>query len=212
MAKRSEYNFYLFLLGATLSIGIGTALASLTIIKAYEIGWEAVTFFSIIAFLPSVLLGLPYLNEKFSISYSKTDGFSIREERRTDKRQYWSIDTITVSNSVSIGGILSSSTKGDVAVDSFGVASVVGFGDKAEDEAVVHKDGAETIVGVKMFESEPILPEKSTIAGNYPSKPATEAQIYASQNNSMFLTKAELLELQELGRLIDGKIYYVTDE
>ena len=48
---------------------------------------------------------------------------------------------------------------------------------KADDNKVVHLTGSETITGTKTFQAEPVLPSKSNPAGDYPTKPATEAQV-----------------------------------
>jgi len=49
---------------------------------------------------------------------------------------------------------------------------------KADDDKVVHKAGAETITGVKTFQAEPVLPNKTGAAVNDGTKPATEKQVY----------------------------------
>ena len=49
----------------------------------------------------------------------------------------------------------------------------------------VTKTDAETIAGVKTFSSEPVLPSKSTAAGDNPTKPATEAQVYAAMQSGV---------------------------
>ena len=49
---------------------------------------------------------------------------------------------------------------------------------KADDNAVVKLTGNQSIGGTKTFTAEPVLPSKSTSAGNNATKPATEAQVY----------------------------------
>ena len=52
---------------------------------------------------------------------------------------------------------------------------------KADDNAVVKLTGNQSIGGTKTFTAEPVLPSKSTSAGNNATKPATEAQVYNVQ-------------------------------
>jgi Ca2+-dependent lipid-binding protein len=52
-----------------------------------EISWALATAAIGVCALPCVLLGLPYLNEKFYVSYSKETGFKFGEEKRAVKRR-----------------------------------------------------------------------------------------------------------------------------
>jgi Na+/H+ antiporter NhaA len=85
MGNQINPRFKLFLLGVGISILIATAVAILSIIYAENIGWGATTIAAIASFIPAVLLGLPYLNAKFNISYDKKSGLSVKEETKTTK-------------------------------------------------------------------------------------------------------------------------------
>ena len=74
---------------------------------------------------------------------------------------------------------------------------------KADDNAVVKLTGNQSIGGTKTFTAEPVLPSKSTSAGNNATKPATEAQVYdvaqaiptnvsALNNDAGYITSASL--------------------
>lgn len=55
---------------------------------------------------------------------------------------------------------------------------------KANDADVVKLTGNQTINGTKTFVTAPVLPSKSTAAGNNPTTPATEAQVFLKANDA----------------------------
>ena len=88
MAKRSSWRFWLFLGGAIISCAL-SAFAIYTIaFVSVEIGWAIAALILGACVLPAVLLGLPYLNSRFYISYDKKGGWKFGEERRQTKRKY----------------------------------------------------------------------------------------------------------------------------
>ena len=87
MAKKINWRFCLFLIGAAISclIAIGEiALIALGYIGA--IGWVTAALLGLGAILPAALFGAPYLNSRFYVSYSRQSGWRFGEERRKTPR------------------------------------------------------------------------------------------------------------------------------
>lgn len=70
------------------------------------------------------------------------------------------------------GQVISGTTLSDVDLPS-----------TSQNANIVHKSGDETIAGTKTFSTSPVVPSKSTAAGNNATVVATEAQVYAVQSN-----------------------------
>jgi hypothetical protein len=86
MAKQPKWRFYLFLLGAFISCLIGVLEVVLTLKGAFsDLSWPVVALLAFGALLPAVLFGLPYLNSRFMVSYSKESGLTIAEEKKIKK-------------------------------------------------------------------------------------------------------------------------------
>jgi hypothetical protein len=87
MAKKANWRFWLFIGGAALSLMIVIAEIALIAIGAIaDLSWALAAVLGAAALAPTILLGLPYANSRFYVSYNSKQGLVIREERRRNRR------------------------------------------------------------------------------------------------------------------------------